>query len=330
MTNNYMKKLPFIKLYHGYGHSGNLVIYGHVFKHKPRLYKTSARPGFASNIIELFKLFNVRTLAGARLEAVFEGQVMHTQTEYDGFFKFEYTPAQAVSAGWHTITVQLIQEQQPLCSATGKIFVPHLSQYAFISDIDDTIMRSFSSTIFRRLYELLSRGPQRRRLFDETALHYGLLAQAQTNDALPNPFFYVSSSEWNLYDYLQQVFTKHQLPPGIFLLNQIKRWYELAGTGKTNHEGKLMRIARILKAFPKQRFVLLGDNSQRDPQIYHSIIEKHAAQIHAVYIRNVRSSQTANTAALMGQMAALGVHTCLFTTSKQAIAHGQQIGLIQV
>ena len=37
--------------------------------------------------------------------------------------------------------------------------------------------------------------------------HYNMLASANTQKDVPNPFFYVSSSEWNLYYYLTEIFS---------------------------------------------------------------------------------------------------------------------------
>lgn len=323
------KKLPFVKVYHGYGHSGNVIIYGHVFRKEPRLFKEKAN-GFSSNLVQLFKLFRVRTIPGAVVEVWLDGQQIRGATEYDGFFRIEIIPRHQLKAGWHEVAVNYLDGSgQVLAASPGAVFVPHVSQYAFISDVDDTIMQSFSATIFKRLYELLSRNPQKRRLFKETAKHYNLLAYAHAENDVPNPFFYVSSSEWNLYDYLRQVFLHNRLPDGIFLLNQIKRWYELFRSGRTVHEGKLIRIARIFKAFPRQQFVLLGDNSQKDPQIYQAIAEKHPDQVFAVYIRKVRRSKEAVTRAVLSGLQAKGIHTCLFEHSEEAISHGISCGLIK-
>ena len=321
------KKLPFVKVYHGYGHSGSLVVYGHVFRKEPRLFKESGNR-FSSNLVQLLKLFRVRTVPDAAIEVRLAGQCTEGRTEYDGFFRIEITPLHHLEAGWHPVVVNYTDRNKAiLASSEGSVFVPHISQYAFISDIDDTIMQSFSATIFKRLYELLSRNPAKRRLFKETAHYYSLLAYAHAEDT-PNPFFYVSSSEWNLYDYLRQVFIHNKLPDGIFLLNQIKRWYELFRSGRTGHEGKLIRIARIFKAFPRQQFVLLGDNSQKDPQIYQSIAEKHPQQVFAVYIRNVRQSKETVTRQILERLEKQGIHTCLFEQSEEAINHGLSCGLI--
>jgi phosphatidate phosphatase APP1 len=159
--------------------------------------------------------------------------------------------------------------------------------------------------------------------------HYALLAQAHTNPQTPNPFFYVSSSEWNLYDYLHDFFDFNKLPKGTFLLNQVKRWYQLFKTGKTKHEGKLIRIHRILSAFPKQKFVLFGDNTQQDPEIYAKLVSHFNKQIHAVYIRNIVPAHEQRALDSLKEIEKAGVHTFLFRHSKEAIFHSQSIGLIE-
>lgn len=317
-----------VKVYHGYGHSHNLVVYGHVFKYKA---KTNQR--FSNNlwvnIVHLLRLFIVKPFAFVKVRLVFEGQIVETHATFDGFFRLEWVANQYVPAGWHSLEVKAIGDKDEILAiGCGHIYVPHLNQYAFISDIDDTIMVSHSATLGRRLRELFIKNPHTRKTFPSAQQHYQLLAYAHTNLQQPNPFFYVSSSEWNLYDYLVEIFRFNGLPEGAFLLNHLKRWRDLFTTGKTGHEGKLLRIMRIVDVFPNQKFVFFGDNSQFDPFIYKTIAEKYADNMVAVYIRNVRKSRKAATEETLQQIALKGVHFCLFSHSDEAIAHSKKIGLI--
>jgi phosphatidate phosphatase APP1 len=324
-----LRKLPFVKVYDGYGHSDNLIVYGHLLQKQPHVTLNYEKNGLLQNIWQLIKLFKVKPVPYAKVKLTFESQSVEAITASDGFFKIEMTPIHHLAAGWHSLEVHAVDDNgNEISSSPGKAFVPHLSQYAFISDIDDTIIRSFSAKVFKRLYELISRNSAKRRLFDETAKQYSLLAFSFAKDKLPNPFFYVSSSEWNLYDYLKNVFQVKKLPEGIFLLNQIKRWGELIFTGKTGHDGKFLRIVRIFKAFPNQQFILLGDNSQKDPEIYARIADKFATQIFAIYIRNVRASRADDAQLLLDVHSKNGIPICIFKDSKEAIEHGIKIGLI--
>lgn len=165
--------------------------------------------------------------------------------------------------------------------------------------------------------------------FEGVVEHYRLLAHAHTPKEEPNPFFYVSSSEWNLYDYILKFTVVRELPPGVFLLSPLKRFSELLKTGQNRHSGKFMRISRILKAFPKQKFILLGDSSQQDPYIYASIIDHFPGRIHAVYIRDVHHKNQSKVEEVLLNLESKGVTCCFFRHSYEAIIHSRNIGLIE-
>ncbi|HMI04112.1 MAG TPA: phosphatase domain-containing protein [Pedobacter sp.] len=323
-----MNKSVTVKVYHGYGHTHNLVVYGHVFRYKAKTKQTFSNNLFV-NIVHLLRLFLLKPYPFVKVRLTFGEQEVYQKTEYDGFFKFEWAAYKNVDAGWHGVKVEALDKHGVVMAlGQGQIYVPHITQYAFISDIDDTIMVSHSATIRRRLRELFIKNPRTRKTFKDAYTHYNLLAFSHTETDQPNPFFYVSSSEWNLYDYLVETFRYNKLPEGAFLLNQIKRWKDLVKTGKTGHEGKLMRVMRILDAFPNQRFVFFGDNSQRDPAIYTTIAEKYPKNIEAVYIRNVRADRKASALEYLKRISAKGIKTCLFSSSAEAIAHSRKTGLI--
>lgn len=323
-----MNKSVSVKIYHGYGHTQNLVVYGHVFKFRAKSTQKYSE-GLWVNILYLIRLFILKAYPFVKVRLDFYGQIVDQTTEYDGFFKFEWKSLSNVSAGWHPVKVSALGENgEVLAVNMGEVYVPHITQYAFISDIDDTVMISHSATIGRRLRELFIKNPHTRKTFPGAASHYQQLALSFTDGAHPNPFFYVSSSEWNLYDYLVEIFRYNKLPEGAFLLNQIKRWKDLIKTGKTGHEGKLLRVMRILDAFPNQKFVFFGDNSQQDPVIYSTIASKYPKNIAAVYIRNIRPEKEQATVEILKKVEKQEIPICLFNHSQDAIDHSIKIGLI--
>lgn len=328
MKKNTDSAVATVKVYHGYGHKDNLVVYGHVLAGKP-VSPRKYTHGTLSNIVHLTKLFFVKPLPHVPLRLQWENQQLYGKSESDGFFKFEWQSSTPVTAGWHPVSVQMLNAGgQTVAGGDGEIFVPHVTQYAFISDIDDTVLVSHSATTGKKLRVMFTKNPRSRKTFADVVKYYRLLARTHTEEAVPNPFFYVSSSEWNLYDDLTEFFSHNGLPKGAFLLSQIKKWHQLFKTGKTKHHGKLIRVARILEAFPRQRFVLLGDNSQSDPDIYVSIANKHPEKIVAIYIRNVSREKEGATQTLLAAVQDKGIPTCLFKHTDEAIAHSTSIGLI--
>ncbi|MBC8154816.1 MAG: App1 family protein, partial [Bacteroidetes bacterium] len=211
---------------------------------------------------------------------------------------------------------------------TGEVHVPYPTQYGFISDIDDTFLISHSATKFKRLLVLLTENARCRMPLEGFVTHYQALSRAGTDADAPTPFFYVSSSEWNLYEYILEFSRQHQLPTGVLMLSQLKRFRQLWQTGQNKHLTKLDRIAWILAAFPTHKFILLGDDTQADPVIYATVVGHHPDQIRCVYLRQVGAAPKPDVQAIVATIEAAGLPCCYFDHSAVAMAHSRQLGLI--
>ena len=147
----------------------------------------------------------------------------------------------ALTAGLHEAAVTYVSESPmsvQLARSTCQVFIPLKYQFSFVSDIDDTFLISHSSHLWKRLRVLLTRNARSRQAFDGVTRHYRLLAQASKHSDKPNPFFFVSSSEWNLYDYIREFCRKEGLPRGVLLLSEMKQLHELLKTGQGRHTAK--------------------------------------------------------------------------------------------
>lgn len=317
-----------IKVYHGYGHAEQLTVYGHVLKFGPIPRKHFSQ-NVLTNTLALLRLFMVKPYPRAKVQMKWEGQIFTSETDDDGFFRFEWKDQPPLQQGWHDVEVKAVNKNGDfISSGRGSVYIPYPTQYGFISDIDDTFLISHSSNLRKRLYVLFTENAHSRKPFEGSVKHYQLLAKGNTTADAPNPFFYVSSSEWNLYDYILEFTKVNEMPQGVFLLNVLKRFYQIFKTGQNNHQTKFTRIVRILEAYPKQRFVLLGDSSQHDPYIYASVVEHFPKQIHAVYIRDIYAKNKQKAADVLFKIESSGVPCCFFEHSSDAILHSKKIGLI--
>lgn len=320
---------PIIKLYHGYGYQQQLTIFGHVLRLSP-LPRTRYTKSILNNTWALLRLFVVQPYPKISVEMCWEGNTYNAETGIDGFFKFEWTTSTTtVAQGWIEVTVKAVYEGKTITESRGHIYIPYQTQYGFISDIDDTFLISHSSELKKRLFVLFTKNARSRKPFESVVKHYQLLTIGNTTPDAPNPFFYVSSSEWNLYDYLLEFTSVNGLPKGVFLLNQLKVFSQILKTGQNNHQTKFTRIARILESYPNQQFVLLGDSSQQDPYIYQAIVSHFPKQIYAVYIRDVRPSNHQKVKEVAEQIEVNGIPCCLFRHSSEAIMHSVKIGLVE-
>lgn len=317
---------PTVKVYHGYGHNNCLTVFGHVFQLSP-FPRKQYRQSFVRNTLALLRLFLVKPFAGVDVQLVWKGKVHQAKTDTDGFFRFEWEDEEPFDRGWVPVMVKAFQHGKQIAQAPGRVFIPFETQYIFVSDIDDTFLVSHSANLRKRLYVLFTQNARSRRPFEGVVKHYQLLAQSGTTEKMPNPFFYVSSSEWNLYEYILEFTAVNQIPRGVFLLSQLKHFSELLKTGQNNHGTKFTRIVRILEAFPTQRVVLLGDSSQQDPYIYQAVVKHFPKQVHAVYIRDVFDQNSEKVRSVLNKIEAAGVPCLFFKHSEDAILHSVKIGL---
>ena len=319
---------PVLKVYNGYGNGVVLTIFGHVLGLSPLPRKRYSK-GLIRNSFSLIRSFTVKPLPKAAVSLKWNGNMYETLSESDGFFRFEWEPAEPLLPGRHAVQLFLKDDSGKVISEdTGEIYVPDHYKYAIISDIDDTFLVSHSSNLRKRLYVLLTKNAHSRRSFEGVVNHYQLLANAGIETGKSNPFFYVSSSEWNLYDMLREFLVQQELPAGIFLLSQIKRLYQVFNTGQGKHTAKFMRIARIVEAFPAQPLILLGDDSQEDPSIYLSLVKHFPGKVTAVYIRKTHKKNYESVKIITDQIREQGVPCCYFLHSSEAVIHSREIGLI--
>ena len=322
-----------IKLYRGYANKNELVVFGHVVEKYPSGDHKYTRKGFryARTIIQLF---SIKTIPNLKLILRVGSLVAETTAEEDGYFRFQVPFNEPWESGWHTFEVSVDDEvdgHKYQVTRQEEFFLPYASSYGIISDIDDTFLISHSRRSFKKLFVLLSKNVQARKPFDDVVKHYQLLSFASRVHPLAtnNIFFYVSSSEWNLYDMIVRFAELNGLPKAILKLKKIKSGLDdFVMTGAGEHGHKLRKIQNIIDFYPELQFILLGDDSQKDPEIYEQICSQFPTNIRAVYIRQTRTRSKPETTAFMKNIQNLGIDICYFAHSNKAIIHSIENGIV--
>lgn len=318
---------PILKLYRGYANEQELIVMGHVFKPTSKGDYDFQNKNFR-NALAVIKMFRMRTMGNADVYLHLNGKKIHTRTLDDGYFKF-CIPYTEQNTGWIDYRVSIMDQGQEIIQ-TSSFIKPHIGNYGFISDIDDTFLVSHTGNPFRKLYTLLFRNVNKRKVFEDVSAHYQALSNAgRKNKAEQNAFFYVSSSEWNLYRFIIQFTAINQLPKAVLLLKDIKTSLtDLFVTGSGDHNHKFEKIKHILEFYPNLQYTLLGDDSQQDAYLYEDICRIFPLNVKAVYIRQTGNSGKEKVTASLNNIAQLDIATCYFKKSSQAIAHSKEIGLI--
>ncbi len=288
--------VPKIVPYYGYGNPKEMFIQGMVIEDKG-LSKPDEKQGFWHNVMATIKRFSGDEIAGVVVRATFEGQQQTAETDEQGFFAFHFDVLENTSSpkaeNWLPVHFELLDEiieDQPEIRETGYVrIIPEGKERIIVSDIDDTVMVSHSTQTLKKLRLMLSKNAHTRRSFEGISLFYDALAKGSDHIS-SHPFFYVSSSEWNLYDLLDDFFRFNDLPRGVFLLRRlehsiVKFWK----SGGGSHEHKFEKIRFLLRFYPDRSFILIGDSGQHDPDIYSRLALEFPGRIETIFIRKIRS-----------------------------------------
>lgn len=319
---------PILKLYRGYANVQELIVFGHVFKPNTANSYEFEKKRF-KNARSIIQMFRVKTIANADVYLELNGKKIHTKTLDDGYFKFCIPLEKGLDYGWADYYVSTFYNGEEI-TEKGTYIRPYDGDLGFISDIDDTFLVSHTRNFFKKLYILLWKNINDRKLFEGVVPHYRALSTAgRNNKDEKNAFFYVSSSEWNLYSFILKFAKIHELPRAVMLLKDIKTSLsDFLFTGRGSHDHKFDKIKHILEFYPHLQYTLLGDDSQHDPFLYEDICKIFPVTVKAVYIRQTSSSKKNKAIEALKNIESMGVAVCYFKDSNEAIAHSKQIGII--
>jgi len=318
---------PILQLYRGYANEQELIVMGHVFK---TLYDYDFQKKNFKNATSIVSLFRIKTIKNFDIYLKYEDQEIHTKTLDDGYFKFCIPLKKESHFGWIEYEVS-IKHKNEIITVKGSFIRPHKGNLGIISDIDDTFLISHTRNIFRKIYILLFKSVNDRKVFKDVVPHYQALSSAgRNNKDEQNAFFYISSSEWNLYRFIVKFTKIHQLPRAVILLKDIKRGItDFFFSGRGNHNHKFDKIKHVLEFYPNLKYVLLGDDSQHDPFLYEQICKIFPVTVKAVYIRQTGKYKKETTKIILKNLEDLEVSVCYFKDSSEAILHSKSIGIIK-
>ena len=319
---------PILKLYRGYANEQELIVMGHVFK-PTTIEEYNFQKKNVKNATSVIKMFQIKTQANANVYLDHNNIKIHTKTLNDGYFKFCVPLDQNTTYGWIDYEVSIMYKNESITTRDSYIR-PHKGNLGIISDIDDTFLVSHTLNPLRKLYVLLFKNINKRKIYEDVVTHYQALSTAgRENKEEFNAFFYVSSSEWNLYRFITKFTEIHKLPKAVLLLKDIKTSLtDFFLTGRGNHNHKFEKIKHILEFYPNLKYVLLGDDSQHDPYLYEAICKIFPVTVKAVYIRQTGTSKKEKVISVLNNLETLNVSVCYFKNSSEAIAHSKEMGLI--
>lgn len=279
-----------IEAYRGFGRPDHLWVKARVLRGMP-LAPSRERDSMWLNLSATLQRFESDEVPGAKVRVRYPGGEQVLTADREGYVEawLDPSPPLADAAPWQHVEMELVEPvtagSEPFRSRVRVLVPPATAQFGVISDLDDTVVRTDVTSRLRMMKNVFFGNAHTRMPFPGVAAFYRALERG-TGPFANNPFFYVSSSPWNLFDMLAEFLELKQIPAGPLFLRD---WgVDSVDPGEGGHSGhKTRHIKTILKLYPDLRFILVGDSGQEDPEIYHRAVHDHPDRILAVYIRNV-------------------------------------------
>lgn len=314
-----------------YGTPQHVYVRGRVLEDEKITAATEADHLF-TNLLNMYKRFETDEVPGATLQLNLPGEQQQAVSDKEGYFVFTFQPAVPLITEelYLSIPLQLIDAPGPF---TNNIFhaemmiPPADAEYGIISDIDDTIIRTGATDLLAMGKTVLFRNARTRLPFPGVTEFYKSL-QLGRNGKRNNPFFYVSSSPWNLYDLLIDYMDHNDIPQGPLLLRDFGLQSESFMSGDyLSH--KFAEIKQILDTYPHLNFVLVGDSGEQDPGIYLEVVKHFPGRIICIYIRDVVAGKKQEIAKQVAMdLSTAGVEMILTEHTVKAAEHAAASGLI--
>lgn len=328
---NYFHPIQIVP-YRSYGTPNRLYLKGRVLENKG-IAQAGDKDTVLNNLLNMYKRFESDEVVSARLRVNFQGQTHDIVSDYEGYFTLNIQPPTPLQLddSWHEMEVELVEAPIPYTPgirATAEVLVPPPdAEYGIISDIDDTVIHSNAYSALGMSRIVFLNNARTRLPFAGVTEFYKSL-QLGRNGKRNNPFFYVSSSPWNMYDLLKDFLALNEIPAGPLLLRDFGLLQnKLVGSGHMGH--KFKEIQNILLAYPELNFVLIGDSGQEDANIYRAIVKEFPTRILAIYIRDVQLPEREQIArAVSEDLKGQNVPMIIVDNTVEAAEHAAQIGLI--
>ena len=293
--------------YAGYRNAEVARLKGRIVRYEKPL---DAGEGFASRVRAMLEIYNSNELPGIEVACEGYGRTVSVRSDEEGYFDFEmpaHTPLPATTQ-WEQVRVTTPGRTAQQASIKVPVMAPGANNnWGIISDIDDTVIETGATDLLKNWRRVLVERPQDRLAVPGASTLYKMIAR---DHAAPvRPFFYVSSSPWNLYGFIAEFMELNGIPHGpMFLKDYGVDANQLIDKGHDEH--KLAAIETVLAFYPSFRFLLIGDNGQRDVTIYSKVVEDFGQRVAAVFIRDVDGScRSGPEGELLAKIEAAGVPT---------------------
>jgi len=260
---------------------------GQVLNLKPRHLNYAEYESTYNNVIRLLRsYFNISVPSGV-VKIEMDNEEWEVNIDSRGYF------TQNIDLQKETDELKF-EFESSVKKETKQLYIPAVARdfpntnpdfkLGLITDIDDTIMISHTSFPLKKIRYLLTKSASKR-----NEVH-GMSALYQELEKFGTHFFYLSNSEMNLFLLLKHFLDINEYPNGALFLQKYLKFkdFVMPNSRLSKEIHKSSHIHYLYDVYPSAKYILIGDNTQKDPFIYLDIARKYANKTLAVCIRTVK------------------------------------------
>lgn len=277
-----------IVFFQTYGNEQEVKIKGRVIESDDKFSETSLDSDI-KNFFRNLDILNNNEIENINVDINFNGKVIKTKTDDDGIFEITVKNFGKITTGFNNVVGQVSKEQNKYVSdkAIGKITIQEKNDITFgvISDIDDTIQKSYAPSKLKAVKTLLFNNYKTQEKIMGTSELYNILDK-KSDGKVDGDLYYISGSPMQLNQRIESFLDYNNFPDGSIELKKM-------GLGKNDDsptkqiDYKLNKLRALFDEYPNKKFILFGDSGEKDPEIYKQISKEYPSRVIAIYINNV-------------------------------------------
>lgn len=264
-------------------------------------YRYSKSISAVSNLLKLSKSYFTSPSTGVNISITSNRNTLETTTDKNGCFEII---TNSLHKGTLEIRISNTLETLQTIQVYPIIQKNSTSKFDIISDIDETLITSYTAHLFKRISTLMFITPYKRKPIYFTQ---NLLEKFRKHDTR---VIYISKSESNLFGMLTTFIEHHKLPQGHLFLTPYLKFRQIFKPKLADY--KLNKIRFMLKNTGNKKYILLGDDSQKDIEIYTKIAQEFPESILKIVIRQTKQELLPVHKKLIESLKKIGVSVLCF------------------
>jgi len=265
-----------------FGNSKQVMIEGRIIEKRSEPGSVSASDGILKNTWFKLKQFFNDEEEGEPVYASISNGLYKTHTDDDGYFRFDLKLKRPLNSGYQSVKLNL--KKNKLQTACQLLVVPNNLSTGIISDFDDTVIISDVTDKVKLLTNTFTKNYAQREVVEGVAAFYQKQLRQNAQAELA-PLIFITGSPRQIQKDIQKFLNLHHFPSNIIITKKLNGDNRDPLLDQFSY--KTNKIEEIFRLFPQVKFLLAGDDGEKDPEVYQYLQQKFPNRVSEVWIRQV-------------------------------------------